>query len=254
MATPAVTFNKEIQSSSLPIWFESLVGVDWMMLHLAPVYYGFGVPKGDGSAVILVPGFLGSDFYLFELYLWLRRIGYTPYLSGIGWNAECLNVLGSRLGKTIIQAYKETGKKVHLIGHSLGGVLSRSTAIQHPAKVASVITLASPYRGVRSHPWVLDMAERIRMRIFRQRVDDDHNPDCYTSYCECAAVASLQNALPRRVLQTAIYSKIDGIVDWKVCVNDDLSTDFEVTSTHIGLAFNHEAYKLIAMRLREAHS
>jgi pimeloyl-ACP methyl ester carboxylesterase len=244
-------FEKEIKSSSLPIWVESLIGVDWAMLHISPVYFGFGVPKGDGSAVILVPGFMGSDFYLFELFLWLRRIGYKPYLSGIGRNADCLNILSNKLVKTINRAHKETGKKVHLIGHSLGGILSRSAAVQQPSKISSVITLASPYRGVRSHPWVLEMAEKIRMKIFAER-DNANHPDCYTGFCDCVAVTSLQNALPSSILQSAIYTKLDGIVDWRSCINDDSSTDFEVTSTHIGLAFNHQVYKHIATRLAKA--
>lgn len=248
MATSASTFDKKIHSSSLPIWVESLIGVDWVMLHISPVYFGFGVPKGDGSPVILVPGFMGSDTYLYELYFWLKRIGYSPYLSGIGRNADCLNILANKLAKTVSKAHKETGKKVHFIGHSLGGILSRSAALQNPKNVASIITLGSPFRGVRSHPWVLDMAEKIRTQIFNQRNNANH-PDCYTGYCDCAAVAVLQNPFPSSIRQTAIYSKLDGIVDWKTCIHNDVSKDVEITSTHIGLVFNHQAYKHIANRL-----
>jgi pimeloyl-ACP methyl ester carboxylesterase len=251
MAAPSSTFEREIKSSSLPIWVESLIGVDWVMLHVSPAYFGFGVPKGDGSPVVLVPGFMGSDVYLYELYLWLRRIGYTPYLSNIGRNADCLNTLANKLTKTISKAHKETGKKVHLIGHSLGGILSRSAAIQNPKPVGSIITLGSPFRGVRSHPWVLDMAEKIRRRIFAQQ-DEEKQPHCYTGYCDCAAVSALHHALPPSVHQSAIYSKIDGIVDWRVCIHNDDERDFEVTSTHIGLVFNYQVYKLIAARLAEA--
>lgn len=248
MAQTEVTFDKEIYESALPIWFESLVGVDWTLLHLSPTYYGFGVPKGDGSPVILVPGFMGSDFYLYELYLWLKRIGYKAYLSDIGFNADCLNTLTNKLAKTISKAHKETGKKVHLIGHSLGGVLSRSAATQNPKPVESVITLASPFRGVKSHPRVVRMSEKVRRRIFEKRDNKEH-PDCYTGYCDCAAVTALQNLFPSSIRQTAIYTKMDGIVDWKSCIFNDPETDFEVTGTHIGLAFNHQVYKLIAKRL-----
>ena len=64
------------------IWREALWALDWLSLRLSPVYLGFGVPRGDGGAVVLVPGFLTTDVYLAELYLWLRRIGHRPYLSG----------------------------------------------------------------------------------------------------------------------------------------------------------------------------
>lgn len=242
-------FDKEIRESALPIWFESLVGVDWTLLHLSPVYFGFGVPRGDGSAVVVVPGFLGSDFYLYELYLWLSRIGYTPYLSGIGWNADCLNTLNEKLVQTIRRAHDETGKKVHLIGHSLGGVLSRSAATQYPELVESVITLASPFRGVRSHPKVVEMSEKIRRRIFT-KTDKAEYPNCYTGHCDCVTIKALHNFLPKKVRQTAIYTKSDGIVDWHNCRSRFESNNFEVTGTHIGLVYNFQVYKLIAERLK----
>jgi pimeloyl-ACP methyl ester carboxylesterase len=250
MATAPTFFERGLQAVERPLWLESLVGLDWTMLHIAPVYFGLGVPKGDGAAVIVVPGFMGADFYLVELYLWLKRIGYTPYMSGIGWNADCLNKLTQKLDQTVAQAFADTGKKVHLIGHSLGGVLSRSVAISDPKRIASVITLGSPFRGVRSHPWVLRMAERIRLRITRQ-FDPQRPPDCYTDLCECAAVCALQDALPASVRQSAVYTKFDGVVDWKTCIYDNPATDFEVTSTHIGLAFNHQVYSHIAKELAQ---
>lgn len=241
-------FDKEIRAQALPIWFESLVGVDWTLLRLSPVFYGFGVERGDGSAVIVVPGFLGSDVYLYELYLWLKRIGYTPYLSNIGWNADCLNTLSQRLMDTIKRASDETGGPVHLIGHSLGGVLSRSAVVQQKNDISSVITLASPFRGVRSHPGVLELSERIRGRIFKNRDRTDF-PHCYTGHCDCVAVTSLHGGMPRDVKQTAIYTKADGIVDWQSCVSRFEENNFEVTGTHIGLVFNYHVYKLIAARL-----
>ena len=241
-------FDKEIRAHTLPIWFESLVGVDWTLLHLSPVYYGFGVPKGDGSAVIVVPGFLGSDVYLYELYLWLKRIGYTPYLSNIGWNADCLNTLAEKLIETIKRAHEESGGRVHLIGHSLGGVLSRSAVVQHRDLIESVITLGSPFRGVRSHPGVVELSNRIRNRIFKKTDKTDY-PHCYTGHCDCLAVTSLHGGMPRDVKQTAIYTKSDGIVDWQSCVSRYEENNYEVTGTHVGLVYNYHVYKLIGERL-----
>ncbi len=246
-------FDKVMRSSALPIWFESLTGIDWTLLHISPVYYGFGIPKGDGSATVVVPGFLGSDFYLYELYLWLARVGYQPYFSNIGWNADCLNSLAEKLTATVKQAHTETGKKVHLIGHSLGGILSRSVAAVHPDLIASVTTLGSPFRGVKSHPQVVRMSELIRRRIFLT-IDRDEHPQCFTGFCDCPAVTALQNSLPAEIRQTAIYTKTDGIVDWRSCVLQKAENDFEVTGTHIGLAFNFQVYKLIAERLKSETS
>jgi hypothetical protein len=111
----------------LSLWTEAMFGAEILLLHAAPVYYGFGVPRGDGSAVVIIPGFLGTDLYLTELHSWLARIGYRPYFSGIGVNADCPNLLVQwRLNQTIEKALAETGRKIHLIGHSLGGARKMS--------------------------------------------------------------------------------------------------------------------------------
>jgi len=241
-------FHKDQEISERPLWREAFVGLDWLALRSSPVFYGFGVPRGDGSGVIVIPGFMGTDMYLQEIYYWLRRIGYRPYMSRIGWNAECINTLVDRLSETIARAQTETGGKVHLIGHSLGGVIARSATAQWPDRVASVITLGSPFRGIRSHPLVLAAGERVRERIRRQ--NGQLQPDCYTGYCGCAAVTAVHGGLPASIPQSALYTRTDGVVDWRVCVTDDPATNFEVSGTHVGLVFNASVYSLIAERLR----
>ena len=76
MSTNPNSFYRDQKSASRPIWRESFVGLDWIALHAAPVFYGLGIPRGDRSAVITVPGFMGTDLYLQELHCWLWRIGY----------------------------------------------------------------------------------------------------------------------------------------------------------------------------------
>jgi len=46
---------------------EALFGVEILLLRATPAYYGLGVPRGDGSGVVVIPGFLGSDLYLMEM-------------------------------------------------------------------------------------------------------------------------------------------------------------------------------------------
>src|SRR5437868_5767764 len=133
--------------ANVSLWTEALFGAEILLLHATPVYYGLGVPHGDGSGVVIIPGFLGTDLYLMELHAWLGRIGYRAYFSGIGINAECPNLLIQRhLNDTIARARAETGRKIHLVGHSLGGVIARSVARQRPKDIASVITLGAPFR------------------------------------------------------------------------------------------------------------
>jgi len=215
---------------------------------------GLGVPRGDGSAVIIIPGFLGTDVYLTELHAWLRRIGYRPYFSGIGVNADCPNLLiQQRLNQTIDKALAETKRKVHLIGHSLGGVIARSLAGQRPRDVASVTTLAAPIRGTVANRAVLRAAEAVRLRIL-----DEHGrgvmPSCYTGHCTCNFLNSLRRRVPATMVETAIYTRHDGIVDWHCCMTTDPEVDVEVPGTHIGMAFNPAAYSVVAERLAAASS
>ena len=225
-----------------------------LLLHAAPVYYGFGIPRGNGSGVVIIPGFLGTDLYLTELHGWLDRIGYRPYFSGIGINADCPNLLIQRhLNETIERALDETGRKIHLIGHSLGGVIARSVAGQRPKDVASVITLASPFRGAVTNRTILHAAEAVRKRIIQEH-GPGVLPGCYTGLCTCNFIDSLRRRVPDSMVQTAIYTRHDGMVDWRFCMTKNSDIDFEVTGTHVGMAFNPIAYRIIAERLAEARS
>src|SRR5271167_1428032 len=117
--TPRRRVLRKVQRGDLaPVWHEWLVGVELAFLRLSPLYWGYGVPHGDGSAVVLVPGFLGTDLYLAQFHGWLSRLGYTVFYSGIRLNADCPNLLIRRhLNESIRQARKTTGGKIHLIGH-----------------------------------------------------------------------------------------------------------------------------------------
>jgi pimeloyl-ACP methyl ester carboxylesterase len=235
------------------MWSEVLFAAELVLLHAAPVYYGLGAPRGDGSGVVLIPGFLCPDHYLFPLHKWLGRIGYQAFFSGISLNAECPNLLIKRhLDETIEQALSKTGRRIHLIGHSLGGIIARSIAGQRPEDIASVITLGAPFRGTVVHSGVLHAAEAIRRRILKKH-GPGVLPDCYTGHCTCDFLDSLQRGVPPSVIETAVYTPDDGMVDWRYCKTDKPDADFPVSGTHIGLAFNSSVYTIIADRLAQTH-
>lgn len=251
---PSGTFQEEVAEADIAIWKEALFAADLFLLRSSPVYYGLGIPQGNGSAVVLVPGFLGTDAYLGQMHRWLARIGYQPYFSGIGLNAECPNLLiQRRLNDNIDRAVADTGEKIHLVGHSLGGIIARAIACQRSDAVASVITLASPFRGAVIHRVILRAVERVRQNIL-----EEHGPGvlptCYTGRCTCDFLSSLRCKMPAPVMQTAIYTRTDGIADWRYCTTGDPEDNFEVPGTHIGLAFNASAYGVIARRLALACS
>lgn len=244
----------------LAFWREALVGFDWVSLRTSAVYYGFGVPRGDGSAVVVVPGFLGSDRYLMELYQWLGRMGYTPYYSRIGRNADCPDLLLRRLLDTVERAHRDTGKAVRLVGHSLGGTLALSAAVRRPQQIAQVITLGSPLRFARVHPAVLAVAGIVRGGIRRRNGHSNNGhasngrpgkrPEtCYTDSCTCGFVATVSKSPPPSVLRHSIFTRDDGVVDWHCCLDEDGGENIEVKGTHCGLAFNPQVYRLVARLL-----
>lgn len=226
-----------------PLWSELFAGLEWAALKTSPVYYGIGVSPGDGSPVVLIPGFLGSDLSLLEMHLWLGRVGYRSYLSGIGRNADCPDLLMERLLDSIDRAYTETGSKVRLIGHSLGGLLARVAAVRRPQQVTQVITLASPFRRLSAHPLVLAAISLVRGRAMER-----HFPNAAGS-CECSFLEALQGPLPESVARAAIYTRTDPVVDWRDCVESDPELNMEVHGTHIGLVSQPSVYREVARLL-----
>lgn len=238
-------------SRGTPIENEILLPLEFLLLNLSPVYYGFGIPHGDGSAVVLIPGLIGLDESMLLMYWWLKRIGYRPYLSGVGLMADCPQVLSKKLQLTIDKAFAETGRRrVHLIGHSLGGIFARIAAVRRPKQIASVISLGSPIRGMVAHELVFTIADWIRSLIHSR------NPDlpetCGTTHCMCAFGRSLTRKWPRLVRQTAMFSRNDGLVDWHHCITGQEDTDIEVQATHLGMLVDAGVYWQIAQRLARA--
>jgi triacylglycerol lipase len=240
---------KQPELTQFPVWQEWLAPIELAFLQVSPIYWGYGIPHGDGSAVVLVPGFLGTDLYLTQLAIWLRRIGYKTFYSGIPLNADCPNLLIQRnLSDAMENAREATKGKVHLIGHSLGGSLARAAAIQMPQRVASVITLGAPIRGIAARASVLNAAEMVRKQILEKH-GRGVLPNCYTAKCTCEFSESIKGDFPKSVRQTAIYTKKDGILDWRVCQTGDPSVDVEVSATHIGMVFSPLVYSVVAQRL-----
>ncbi|MEE8346623.1 MAG: alpha/beta fold hydrolase [Dehalococcoidia bacterium] len=228
-----------------PLWSELLAGLEWLALKASPVYYGIGAPRGDGVPVVLVPGFLGTDRSLLEMHLWLGRMGYRSYLSGIGRVADCPDVLLERLLETVDRAHRETGKKVRIIGHSLGGLLARAAAVRAPHQIDQVVTMASPFRRLAAHPSVLALIGLVRNRALVRRFSEAEGS------CECSFLDALREPMPASVTRAAIYTKGDPVVDWRDCAETDGTLNIEVSGTHVGLVFNSQVFRELAQLLAE---
>ena len=234
------------------IWREALWGLDWLSLRLSPVYLGIGIPHGDGSPVVLVPGFLTTDAYLVEIYFWLQRIGYDPHLSGIGVNADCVHALTQRLENTVDHVHAHTGRPVRIIGHSLGGSLARRVALQRPEIVAQLISLAAPIQSLEAHPAITATARLVTASVSHPQPEGVIRA-AGSHLLECACMADhCVPSPPSSVLRAALYTRSDGVIDWRNCLEPDPSLNYEVGGTHIGLVFNPHAYRVIANLLAQA--
>jgi pimeloyl-ACP methyl ester carboxylesterase len=114
------------------------------MLLADPIYWGLGVPRGDGRPVLVLPGLFAGDGYLQPLRDWLGRHGYSPVKSGIdrnpGWSTELVD----SLGEIALAEHRRSRQRVTIIGHSMGGLQGRSVAARLPHVVRHVIALGSP--------------------------------------------------------------------------------------------------------------
>ena len=114
------------------------------MLMGDPIFWGLGVPRGDGRSVLVLPGLFAGDGYLQPLRDWLGRSGYSPVKSGIdrnpGWSSELVDALGA----LALAEHRRTGRRVTIVGHSMGGLQGRSVAARLPQVVRHVIALGSP--------------------------------------------------------------------------------------------------------------
>ncbi|MFZ5654913.1 MAG: esterase/lipase family protein [Pseudomonadota bacterium] len=235
-----------------PLWREFLWPTELARLLCSPLYRGVGVPRGHGEPVLVIPGFLANDLMMIPLRHWLGRIGYRPYHSDITWNTDCPNKTALRLLQKIKVIHRKTGRRVILLGHSLGGMLAKSILQHAPELIDRVITLGSPFRDhVRAHPAVTGIWEYL-LRGQGKLVGRNLHASCGTGFCMCDFVRHMLQPEARDIPQFAIYSRNDGVVDWTSCAEEDPGANIEVNeATHIGLIFHPRALAAIAQRLAE---
>lgn len=210
-------------------WLEaSTVALNWWWLRL--------LPEGDGHPVMVIPGFAGSDTYNQPLIRFLRSQGY----HAVGWK-QGVNLGHSHLDMRQLETridklHRRENRKISLIGHSLGGIIAREAARQHPDRIRQVISLGSPIGKER------DSASKLN-HLYRQV---NNQP---------GELNERDWHIAPPVPTTAIYSRHDGVLDWRVCLQSDghsQSENVEVIGSHNGLTVNAMSWMIIAERLSAA--
>jgi triacylglycerol lipase len=221
------------------MWLEGRLAAEYVNLIQDPVFYGRGVAPGDGRPVLLIPGFLAGDQTLQTMLAWLRRLDYLPILSGIRFNVHYSEITLARVLERLYVHHRRTKQKVALIGHSRGGLLAKVLADRNPELVSQVIALGSPLNEAYDvHPVTL---AAVRAARFYNRIR-------YRGQWETEVAFLEQLAAPAAVPVTSIYTRSDGVVNWRACLRDDV-TAVEVRGSHGGLGVNAEVYHHLARLL-----
>lgn len=190
--------------------------------------------RGDGHPVMALPGLAGDDASTYALRRFLRGRAYHAHGWRVGRNTGRVELL-EPLMERLHRLHDRHGRAVSLIGWSAGGLYAREMAKRAPSLVRQVITLGSPFTG---HP----RASNVR-RIYEWlsgRQDDDP-----------ALSERLRDTPP--VPTTSIFTRSDGIVPWRRCVETagERVENIEVEGSHSGLGHNPLVLFAIADRLAQ---
>lgn len=209
----------------------AVLGPTWPVLRLAP--------RGDGHPVLTLPGFIASDVSTRILRRFLRSRGYHVHAWRLGRNLGPSPATIEGLRARVRQLADQHRRPMSLVGWSLGGIYAREIARAAPSAVRQVITLGSPLRlreRAKSNAGIL--FEMLR------------GPQ-WESYPLQRPPEQVRGPLP--VPATAIFTRSDGVVPWRACLEIPSSTSesVEVFGSHSGLGVNPAALWVIADRLAQ---
>ncbi len=204
-----------------------------------PVMRGRGIPRGDGRAVLLIPGFLSGDWSLRVLNNWLNRVGYHTYMSGIQLNVQHSERMIAGLRARLTEVRKETGERVTIVGHSRGGVLGKVLSSRMPDAVEQVIGLGAPFANQ------LDVAAVTNVAVGVVRTANELR---YGRSFSAEGRFMHELLEPPAVPTTSIYTKSDEVVNFRSCLRPDIPA-ISVWGSHNGLVVNPEVYRLLGRLL-----
>ncbi|HEX8053682.1 MAG TPA: hypothetical protein VF517_11885 [Thermoleophilaceae bacterium] len=200
--------------------------------------------------MLLIPGFLAGDDSLGIMTRWLRRTGHHTRKAGMRSNIDCSAKAYDLLEERLETMAESRGEKVAIVGQSRGGTFAKVLANRRPDLVSGIVTLGSPQRYplavhplVRANVYALGAIGSLGAPgLFRHT--------CLWGDCCKSFRDDLLSELPAEVGYVSIYSRTDGIVDWRACL-DEGAVHVEVRASHCGMAVNAGAYEALAAALAD---
>jgi pimeloyl-ACP methyl ester carboxylesterase len=197
------------------------------------------LPRGDGHGVLVLPGFMASDYSTAPLRSLLSDLGYDAAGWNLGRNVRVDNARIEAMMDCVEELHERTQGKISIVGWSLGGVFARELAKMAPEKVRGVISLGSPISDDRGHTNAA--------RLFEYLNGKEPEP------MQGGNFRKLAEAPP--VPTTSILTRTDGVVHWRgsvQCGDREDCENIEVLASHCGLGVNPAAVYAIADRLAQA--
>ncbi|HYW61626.1 MAG TPA: alpha/beta hydrolase [Bradyrhizobium sp.] len=194
-------------------------------------------PTGDGHPVLVLPGLVASDVSTRPLRAFLRSRGYYVKGWGQGRNLGLREGVQDAMQDLVYELSDTHGRKISLVGWSLGGLYARQLAKLMPDHVRSVITLGSPFAA---NPKATN-AWRVYEMASGRRADEE----------DLRFGGALAQTPP--VPTTAIFSRTDGICAWQGCMEKTSATSesIEVESSHCGMGHHPAVVYAVADRLAQ---
>jgi pimeloyl-ACP methyl ester carboxylesterase len=200
--------------------------------------------RGDGHPVLVIPGFMSGDAITLSMRRFLEQLGYDPYPWDLGTNTGLRDETCNHVEQKIVAIHQQTGRKVSLIGHSLGGVYVRMAAHRQCELVRQAITLGTPFNAA-----------------FAKQDADGRGGPLARAYERLNAGAEADElpksslmSFPPPVPSTSVYSEGDGIVGWEHCldITDSCTENICVPGSHTGMTHNPLVLHVVADRLAQA--
>ena len=215
----------------------------------------YAVRQGSrlGDPVLLVPGFLAGDGSLGLMARALRGQGFRTYRSHIHANVGCTLNAAAQLEARLESIAIKRGSRVQLVGHSLGGMLARGIAVRRPDLVSNIVTLGSPMMAPGAHHRSLSASVEMLVRLSQAGVPGLMAADCVGGACARESFEESRQPVPEGIGFTAVYSRRDGIVDWRACI-DPLAETVEVSASHLGMAFDPRVIDVVSDNLLRSSS
>jgi hypothetical protein len=128
-------------------------------------------------------------------------------------------------------------------------MLARGVAARRPDLVSGIVTLGSPVLAPGAHHVSLARSVDLLVRLSRAGVRGLMAEDCVAGQCARDSFDQARAELPAGVDFTAIYSRHDGIVDWRACI-DPVALPVEVRASHVGMAIDPAVIAAVVASLR----